>query len=227
MSKGKKTPAKKSAPKSGTPGWLLGLITGVVVGGFIMFLWQLKSVPPQPNAFKHESKPPPLFAKPETKEAPKTLNGSDTPVPAAKIANAPKAELVKPDKNEKEAGSDEYSFYSVLSESEQPVNINKPVPATANKKQEKGSTETQPSYMLQAGSFKETSVADSVRAKLLLEGLPVNVQPVKIRDSETWYRVMVGPFTNPAAASEAKDVLAKNKISSMLLQVKTKPTTTQ
>jgi len=223
MSKGRKSASKKSS--GGTPGWLFGLITGVVVGGFIMFLWQLKSVPSQPDAFKKESKAAPLFSKSEqNKNEPhrndsaknKPLNGSDTP--AADTKSAPKAELIKPEKTEGKA-SDEYSFYSVLSETEQPVNINKPAPI--NKKPE-GPIDAQPSYMLQAGSFKDNSVADSVRAKLLLEGLPVNVQPVKIRDNETWYRVMVGPFTNPAAASEAKDVLAKNKINSMLLQVKTK-----
>ncbi|HET8708267.1 MAG TPA: SPOR domain-containing protein [Pseudomonadales bacterium] len=221
MSKGKRS-SKKAPASSGTPGWLLGLITGVVVGGFIMFLWQLKSVPKQPDAFKTESKPAPLFSKAETKHDNKPLNGSDTPPASNK--NAPKAELVKPEKTDKdkEGAAEEYSFYSVLSESEQPININKPAPA-ASKKAEPGSTE--PSYMLQAGSFRENAVADSVRAKLLLEGLPVNVQTVKIRDNETWYRVMVGPFTNPAAASEAKDVLAKNKINSMLLQVKTKPAT--
>lgn len=225
MSKSRKSASKKAPASSGMPGWLLGLITGVVVGGFIMFLWQLKSVPSQPDAFKTQHKPSPLFSKSETKPESKQLNGSDTP-PAAK--NAPKAELVKPEKTDKdkEGAAEEYSFYSVLSESEQPVNINKPAPAAGKKAESGAATDTQPSYMLQAGSFRESAVADSVRAKLLLEGLPVNVQTVKIRDNETWYRVMVGPFTNPAAASEAKDVLAKNKINSMLLQVKAKAAAT-
>ena len=48
-------------------------------------------------------------------------------------------------------------------------------------------------FILQAGSFRSVSDAESVRASLLLQDLPVSMVPVTLADG-TWYRVVVGPY---------------------------------
>lgn len=48
-------------------------------------------------------------------------------------------------------------------------------------------------FVLQAGSFRSVADAESVRASLLLQDLPVSMVPVTLADG-TWYRVVVGPY---------------------------------
>ncbi len=50
-------------------------------------------------------------------------------------------------------------------------------------------------FIIQAGSFRSVADAESVRASLLLQDLPVSMVPVMLTDG-TWYRVVVGPYTN-------------------------------
>lgn len=49
-------------------------------------------------------------------------------------------------------------------------------------------------FVIQAGSFRSVADAESVRASLLLQDLPVNMVPVTLTDG-TWYRVVVGPYS--------------------------------
>ena len=53
--------------------------------------------------------------------------------------------------------------------------------------------ETPKEYIIQAGAFRNVADAESVRASLLLQDLPVNMTPVTLNDG-TWYRVIVGPY---------------------------------
>jgi len=50
-------------------------------------------------------------------------------------------------------------------------------------------------FIIQAGSFRSVADAESVRASLLLQDLPVSMVPVTLADG-TWYRVVVGPYAN-------------------------------
>ncbi len=60
-------------------------------------------------------------------------------------------------------------------------------------------------FVLQAGSFRSVSDAESVRASLLLQDLPVSMVPVTLADG-TWYRVVVGPY---ALRDDAQATLSK------------------
>ena len=60
-------------------------------------------------------------------------------------------------------------------------------------------------FVLQAGSFRSVSDAESVRASLLLQDLPVSMVPVTLADG-TWYRVVVGPY---ALRDDAQTTLSK------------------
>jgi len=78
-------------------------------------------------------------------------------------------------------------------------------------------------YLLQAASFKNATDADSLRAKLLLLGLPAAVEKTHSKDNQEWHRVIAGPFKSRSKLAKARSILASNEINSILLKRKIKP----
>ncbi|WP_160285665.1 SPOR domain-containing protein [Pseudomonas knackmussii] len=72
-------------------------------------------------------------------------------------------------------------------------------------------------YYLQAGSFRKQADADRVRAQVILLGQAARVESGAVKD-ETWYRVMVGPYSDRAQVSAAQKQLSANGFSNVLLQ---------
>lgn len=72
-------------------------------------------------------------------------------------------------------------------------------------------------YFLQAGSFRKETDADKVRAQIILLGQAVAVESGTVKD-ETWYRVLVGPFSNREQLTTAQKQLAGAGFSNLLLQ---------
>ncbi len=50
-------------------------------------------------------------------------------------------------------------------------------------------------YVLQAGSYRQQSEADRIRAQLKMQGIDANVQRVAV-DEDVWHRVRIGPITD-------------------------------
>jgi cell division protein FtsN len=72
-------------------------------------------------------------------------------------------------------------------------------------------------FFLQAGSFRKQADADKVRAQIILLGQAVAVESGTVKD-ETWYRVLVGPFSNREQLTVAQKQLAGAGFSNLLLQ---------
>lgn len=72
-------------------------------------------------------------------------------------------------------------------------------------------------FFLQAGSFRKETDADKVRAQIILLGQSVSVESGTVKD-ETWYRVLVGPFSNREELTKAQKQLAGSGFSNLLLQ---------
>lgn len=72
-------------------------------------------------------------------------------------------------------------------------------------------------FFLQAGSFRKEADADKVRAQIILLGQSVAVESGTVKD-ETWYRVLVGPFSNREELTKAQKQLAGSGFSNLLLQ---------
>ncbi|MEG1041614.1 SPOR domain-containing protein [Pseudomonas sp. H9] len=219
---------KKPAPKRGAsrnqapakqpiPGWLW-LAIGLTVGAFIVFLMKLEPG----NEEVKRSKPEQLKAE-KAAEANKTAPSPQQPV--------------KP----------KYDFYTLLPESEvivppeavpektPPVPAQPPVtPAEAAKidtarAQAALMGQTPPpappvikpaattQFFLQAGSFRKQADADKVRAQIILLGQAVKVESGTVKE-ETWYRVLVGPFSNREQLTVAQKQLAGSGFSNLLLQ---------
>ena len=220
----KKKPAPKrgasrnqAAAKQPIPGWLWMAI-GLTVGAFVVFLMKLE---PGNGEVKR--------AKPEQVKAERAAEANKTP-PSPQQPVKPK-----------------YDFYTLLPESEvivppeavpektPPVPAQPPVtPAEAAKIDTaraqaallgqtpppappviKPAATTQ--FFLQAGSFRKQADADKVRAQIILLGQAVKVESGTVKD-ETWYRVLVGPFSNREQLTVAQKQLAGSGFSNLLLQ---------
>ena len=219
---------KKPAPKRGAsrnqapakqpiPGWMW-LAIGLTIGAFVVFLMKLE---PGNEEVKR--------TKPEQQKAAKAAE-------ANKTAPSPQ-QPVKP----------KYDFYTLLPESEvivppeavpektPPVPAQPPVtPAEAAKidtarAQAALMGQTPPpappvikpaattQFFLQAGSFRKQADADKVRAQIILLGQAVKVESGTVKE-ETWYRVLVGPFSNREQLTVAQKKLAGSGFSNLLLQ---------
>ncbi|MBC9249064.1 cell division protein [Pseudomonas alcaligenes] len=222
---------KKPAPKRGAsryqapakkpvPGWVW-LACGLVIGGFMMFLFSLEPgrngiQRAKPEEAQHQGGKPS-----ETKSPQKTvaepvkpkydfytlLPESEVIVPpdALPPADAPKPEEQKPVTPEEAAKIDAARAEALLNGQTPP-----PVPVVA-----KAPVSNQ--FFLQAGSFRKREDADKVRAQLILLGQNVQVESGKVRE-ETWFRVLVGPYASREELAAAQKQLAASGYSNLLLQ---------
>ncbi len=73
-------------------------------------------------------------------------------------------------------------------------------------------------YLLQAGSFRRTEDAESLRARLGLLGIEANIQRVELPGGETWHRVRIGPYAALGQVNEVRARMASQNIEAILLR---------
>jgi hypothetical protein len=73
-------------------------------------------------------------------------------------------------------------------------------------------------WTLQAGSFKDSIDADQRRATLILMGMDVSIQEVKVAGAN-WYRIMVGPFDSQLERNRAQNKLAQAEIATISTKI--------
>mgnify|MGYP003564741247 FL=1 len=123
---------------------------------------------------------------------------------------AQSAEVIAPAEEEL-APPRRYEFFSVLPEVERVVPEREIEQALADVNPEPTTT-----YTLQAGSFRSSADAESLRAQITLLGLSAQVQSVTV-DDESWHRVRVGPFDSARAADGARRRLQDNGMEALVL----------
>lgn len=77
-------------------------------------------------------------------------------------------------------------------------------------------------YVLQAGSYKNFSDADRVRAKLALQGIASNVQKVTVDNgahSDTWHRIRIGPISKLDELNRMRQILRKADVDVLVIRV--------
>ena len=79
------------------------------------------------------------------------------------------------------------------------------------------SPKTQTTYYLQAGAFRSEQDAESVKARILLLGLPAEVQKGQSNGS-TIHRVRVGPFSGIDEMNRSRSRLGEEKIASTVVR---------
>ena len=105
-----------------------------------------------------------------------------------------------------------FDFYTLLPEREMIVPTQRE-DTTAIKEQTM-------SYILQAGSFRNSKDADRLRARLILMGLDAKVEQVTVKNGSRWHRVQVGPFISRSKLSKARNQLVSEGIDTLLLKRK-------
>jgi cell division protein FtsN len=218
---------KKPAPKRGAsryqapakkpvPGWFW-LVCGLVIGGFMVFLFSLEPGKDdikreRPEQARNTQQAKPAQPKPAEQAKPKydfytLLPESEVILPPQAIEPTPppKAPEQKPVTPEEAKKIDEARALAALSGLTPP-----PPPVVA-----KGPVTSQ--FFLQAGSFRRKEDANNLRAQLILQGQNVQVESGTVRE-ETWYRVLVGPFATREQLGQAQKSLAASGYSNLLLQ---------
>ena len=221
---------KKPAPKRGAsrqqaqtkkpiPGWIW-LAVGLTVGAFVVFLMKLEpgsgdiqrtkpeQQKPGKTAEANKTDPSPqqpvkpkydfytLLPESEVIVPPEAVPEKTPPVPAQPVTPVTPAEAAKIDTARAQAA---------LSGQTPP-----PAPPVL-----KPAATTQ--FFLQAGSFRKQADADKVRAQIILLGQSVKVESGTVKE-ETWYRVLVGPFSNREQLTVAQKQLGGAGFSNLLLQ---------
>ncbi|MNS92140.1 cell division protein FtsN [compost metagenome] len=92
-----------------------------------------------------------------------------------------------------------------------PTPLSKPAPAA------KAAPAATGTYYLQAGAFRGESDAESLRARIILLGLPVAVQKAEV-NGKPLNRVRVGPFARLDDMNRARGRLGENKIETAVVR---------
>lgn len=74
-------------------------------------------------------------------------------------------------------------------------------------------------FLLQAGAFRTTEDADSMRARLALLGFDAKIFP-REQDGTTLYRVRLGPYGNLEDVNRIRKTMAENGIDVQLVRLK-------
>ncbi len=249
MSKDYAKKTKKSASKvrqrNHTPGWVW-LLTGTVLGAFIMFLAHLSGIAPvTPVSTKdtvsvdtktEKNIPKPRFdfykllkegevivpgdmPTPESDAIPATPSETPTtPVTDADTVDA--IDIDTTDTNTTPANAEPSTITNdrVLIEDAQPAIANNNGNNKVNQASKPATSAHQQVYLLQVGSFKSREDTDRLRAELTLLNLHTQVEAVAVRNGEVWHRVIVGPFYSTSQLESARSTLIANNINPLVLK---------
>jgi cell division protein FtsN len=172
----------------GMSGWA-GLMVGLVVGLTVALSVYLYDR-------RLDSRPSRVTPPLATEEA----SGSDKPAPASQTAEP----------------ETQFDFYEMLPKFEVVI----PEKEDAVRRDPGGTAGgAQPgTYVLQAGSFRNTADADRMRATLALQGIESKIQKVTV-DADTWHRVRIGPISDPARLDEIRRRLREAQIHALLIRI--------
>ncbi len=115
---------------------------------------------------------------------------------ATEVAATPKPEprADKAATGDAEEGAKNYDFYDMLPKFEVVV-PEKEREVASDRGSAPANIERPGVYVLQAGSYRQQSEADRIRAQLKMQGIDANVQRVAV-DEDVWHRVRIGPITD-------------------------------
>lgn len=181
-------------PERQVPAWVW-VFSGVICGGFVMFLYHLATLRGQAPDMAGQAGKPALEKPAET---------VDTGPRFDFYAVLPKMEVIVP----KGDGDP------------QPSRRTPPADAGTAGETEAAVADRQEQYLLQAGSFRSNADADRRRGELILHGLSARIQPVSMGNGDTWHRVMVGPFDSQQSLARARTALQQNGIDNILVKRK-------
>lgn len=109
-----------------------------------------------------------------------------------------------------------FDFYNVLPEMEVVIPEQE---ITGKQKAGIKLVEKPGTYLLQAGSFRNSAQADQLKAKLALLGMETHVDSVNTNNGK-WHRVRVGPYQKLEDLNESRSTLKRSGIDAILIRLK-------
>ena len=176
--------------KKPLPGFIW-MLGGLSIGLFVAFLVYLDKQPPTDISFT---------------DAVKTE--------LEKIKHKPPATAAAKETTEKQ--EPKFNFYTILPELEVLIPEEEIRPPEA--KNATG-TDSGKRYILQVGSFRSSQDAEKLKATVALLGLEASVNPVSI-NNEKWHRVRIGPLDSRRELNENLNLLNRNDINAMPMELK-------
>ncbi|MBV1875715.1 MAG: SPOR domain-containing protein, partial [Cycloclasticus sp.] len=141
------------------------LITGLLIGGFVMFLSDLEDTPTRPTT--NIKKP---STQNEVRDVKKTTQNTVKPI---------------------ESSKPRFDFYQILPDMEIVI----PEHEIEERRRLEGTGKSKPgTFIVQIGSFRRAQQADTLRGRLALLGIESTVQKVN-QSGSIWHRVKSGPYT--------------------------------
>ena len=112
-----------------------------------------------------------------------------------------------------------FDFYTLLPELEVVIPEEEKRPLNKKPVENNRTTSYTGGYLLQAGSFRKFSEADSLKARLALLGVQAHIQSVEVNNSK-WHRVRIGPSNDRQALEKMRKQLRSNQVDTILMQTK-------
>ncbi|WP_075185419.1 SPOR domain-containing protein [Teredinibacter haidensis] len=136
--------------------------------------------------------------------------------PVQKVASkaAPEVSAKKEKPKAEKPASPRFDFYDILKENKVTI------PDFMKENETTGDTPTKPAeeYILQVASFKKASDAEQLKVELILLNLQAHIEQARVRNGETWHRVLVGPFESRSQREKARSTLVSNKYEALVLK---------
>jgi len=180
---------KRQKKKKPVPGWWW-LLTGLLIGGFVMFLSDM-----QAPSNKAVNKVSPTIAKQDVRNVKKPVPTTEKPIKSTKPR---------------------FDFYTILPDMEIVI----PEHEIEERRRLEGTGVSKPgTFIIQIGSFKKASQAETLKARLALLGVESTVQKVNTKGS-IWHRVKSGPYTSFKMVDKIQNRLHHNNIDSIAIKLK-------
>lgn len=206
MAQARRKPSKSRSGRTGGGRSGIGmLLAGMVIGSLATLLWHGASTGGGVGAGVRQM-----------------FKGGDSrpPAPPAGPADAQPS---------RDKPATDFTFFTVLPE----IEVVAPSPADAEPDAAETGAESQPKpgpepaaaspasqFMLQAGSFRNMSDADRLKANLAFRGMVSSIQKVSIQGRGDFYRVRLGPFPTYQAMVKVDEQLGRAGIKALRLKMK-------
>jgi len=209
----------------GLPSWA-GLLVGIVIGAIVVVMLMRHSL--MPMSTKHGPQPNPQATAQQDSDTGLQPSASAPAKPkydfysvlSEKEVRIPDAEISAQAKAEQQQKQQAAATQQVQQQAATPAATNAPAAVSQNITAAPASAVQPPAgngYLLQVGAFPAAADAETLKAKLALQGFVANVQTVSV-GGQTYHRVRLGPYRSATDLEAVKQRLSAAGIKAIALK---------
>ena len=209
----------------GLPSWA-GLLVGIVIGAIVVVMLMRHSL--MPMSAKHGPQPNPQATAQQDSDTGLQPSASAPAKPkydfysvlSEKEVRIPDAEISAQAKAEQQQKQQAAATQQAQQQATAPAAANVPAAISQNITAAPASAVQPPAgngYLLQVGAFPAAADAETLKAKLALQGFVANVQTVSV-GGQTYHRVRLGPYRSATDLEAVKQRLSAAGIKAIALK---------